>query len=334
MAFWDAASRAIRGGYAQVNPWDNNRTWDTTQKGLAPGYRQASTPKAPDVVINTGQHNTPDTGASIDAQIAALQAQNRAFSAQLAAQPRLPYYNSSAGWATAQKAAQGVVDPVYTDKLNQYLQKEQLGIKQNTEQQQQQEQDIQTALKNALLDIGTNRTRTTEDMATHLGDVGTAENNYQTNEGRQFGAARDALLGSVANAGLTTSGIGQGKVQEQITDRNIASGQQSQSFESARRDIHTAASRTFEDLATNEGRQQEVAKHDTTVSKKALQDYIDNAALDEQGFRTQNEAERLAAIAGETNNQYQLGVRSFIQSLIGSGARSQDIALAQQVYGA
>lgn len=276
---------------------------------------------------------TPPSTSNLDAQIAALNAQTRALQNQLAAQPRLPYYNTSAAWATAQKAAQGVVDPVYTDKLNQYLQKEQLGIKQSTEQQQAQAADIQTQLQQALQDVATGRTRTGQDQATQLGDVATNETNYQTNEGRAFDQARTALLGGISNAGLTTSGIGKQQETQAITDRNVASGQQTGQFETARRDINTNATRTFEDLSTTENRSNVKATTDTAASQKALQDFIDNAKLDEQGFRTQNEADRLGALATESGNQYKSQVANFIASLVGSGARAQDIALAQQIYG-
>lgn len=299
-----------------------------------PKPASSPTPSKPSTPATPAPNPYAAANAAADAQIAALNRQTQALMQQLAAQPRLPYYNTSAAWAQAQAAAQGVVDPVYTDKLNQYLQKEALGKKQTTEAEATTEANIQTQLAQALADTATNRTRAGEDQTTKIGDVNTAENAFQTNEGTAFDQARAALLGGVANSGLTTSGLGRQQDTTTIANRNTQSDQQTQQFTAARRDINTNATRTFEDLATADTRQQGAATANTAAAKKSLQDYIDNAALDEQGFRTNNEADRLGALASESGNQYKTLVGQFIAGLIGSGARPQDIALAQQIYGA
>lgn len=328
------ALNAVQGAYHQVVPTfaGDEQTYATNAAASAKydNPQPASTPSKAQAKPTPSY--TPDT-SGLDAQIAALNAQTQQLQAQLAAQPRLPYYNTSASWAQAQAAAQGVVDPVYTDKLNQYLQSESLGVSQEQQKEANNQSDIQTTLDQTLADIATNRQRTTQDQTTNLGDVATNESNYQTNEGTQFDSARSALLGNIANSGLTTSGLGRGQETQAITNRNVASGQQEQQFEGQRRDINTSANRTFEDLATGEERGTAAAATGTTRSKQAVQDYIDTANLDEQSFRTNNEADRLSALAGESTNQYKLQVSNFIAGLIGSGARPQDIALAQQIYG-
>jgi len=312
-------------GSSRVTNWGANYAF---------GSPTPKTPSGPSGTVRapTPAPSAPDT-SGLDAQIAALNRQTAALEAQIAAQPRLPYYNTSAAWAQAQKAASGVVDPVYTDKLNQYLQKEQLGIKQQTAEQQAQEAASNTALQQAIEDFTTNTNRENQDLSTNLGDVKTAETNYQRDSGTQFDAARAALLGTIANSGLTTSGIGRQQETAAVGARNTQEAEQQQSFDQQRRDFQTKATRNIEDLTTGKTRTEQKTAIDIADQKRALQDYIDSAAVEEQGFRTQNEADRLAAIANEAQNQYKIGVGNFIQSLIGGGARAQDIALAQQVYG-
>jgi hypothetical protein len=290
--------------------------------------------QAPNVpTVKPSVYNPNSDIDALNKQIAAEQAQYQALQAQQAAQPKLPVYNTAAAYANAQKAATSAVDPVYQDKLSQYLQQEQLTTAQNTTAEQNAEADAASTLSNQTTDNATNRTRTAADEVTNTGDVNQNETNVQADTGTAFDRARTALLGGVANAGLTTSGIGSQKAGQAIADRNQSEGEQTQSFDNSRRDIHTAATRTFEDLATSDTRNTSAAATTTARAKQGLQDYIDNAALGEQSFRTQNEQERQGAIESATNSQYQQGVQQFIASLIGSGARAQDVALASQVYG-
>lgn len=255
-----------------------------------------------------------------------------AAQAQAAAQPKLIKYGGT--YADAQKQVQGTVDAVYQDKLNQYLQQEQLTTTQETRKAGETQADIAGNLVNQTADNATNRKRTGEDQTTKLGDVGTSETNYQADSGTAFDQARTALLGSIANSGLTTSGIGQGKVASSTAQRNQGDMEQTQQFDANRRDINTNATRTFEDLATSDTRNTQAAATGTARSKQGLQDYIDNANLAEQGFRTDNETSRQGALQIATNDQYQTGVRNFIASLVGSGARAQDIAATASIYGA
>lgn len=256
-----------------------------------------------------------------------------AIQAQVAALPKLPAYDTTAAYASAQKAATAAVDPVYQDKLNQYLQQEQLTTAETTRKEGETEAGIATTLGQQTEDNATNRTRTGEDQTTKIGDVNTNEGNFQQDSGTAFDRARSALLGTVAGSGLTTSGIGQGQVAASTADRNQAEKEQTQTFDASRRDINTAATRTFADLATSDTRNTSAAATNTTQAKEGLQDYIDNANLDEQNFRTTNESDRQAAISGATQQEYSTGVNNFIASLIGSGARSQDVQLAKEIYG-
>ncbi|HET8708927.1 MAG TPA: hypothetical protein VFL85_01460 [Candidatus Saccharimonadales bacterium] len=286
-----------------------------------------------DPIGKATKDSTPDWLKKAQAENDRLGLENQRLLAQLAAQPKLPYYNTTAALTSAQKKATSLVNPVYVDNLNRYLAKQQAGIGQQTELTGLNKKSLQTALEQTLQDTELNKQRTQEDLTTKLGDINQTETNYQTDEGAAFDKARTALLGNIANSGLTTSGIGQQQEAQAITDRNQASKEQTQQFSNQRRDVNTLATRTFADLETGATR----AKSDTTAKQHVedvnLKDYIQNAKLDEKDFRASNEQARLDAVAKATGQQYQAGLAKFIAGLIGSGARAQDIALAKSVYG-
>lgn len=311
-----------------LNPFDGPKVNNEPKVGVNFEIPTTTPKKAP-----TNAYDPNSEIDNLNKQIAAEQAAYKTLQASQAAQPKLPVYNTTAAYATAQKAATAAVDPVYQDKLTQFLQQEKLGTTQATTAEANTEADVASSLANATADNATTRARTSADTATNIGDVNQNETNTQADTGTVFDRARTALLGGVAKSGLTTSGIGRNQEGQAITDRNQSETQQTQGFDKSRRDIHTAATRTFEDLATSDTRNTTAAATTTARAKQGLQDYIDNANLSEQAFRTNNEEARQGAIESATGNEYSKGVQQFIASLIGSGARAQDVALAQQVYG-
>lgn len=314
---------------ADLNPFDGPK--QPTIPNYKPNTVTFGAPaKAP---TSTPAYDPSSDIAALNKEIAAEQANYNALETQIAAQPKLPVYNTTAAWANAQSAATATVDPVYQDKLNQYLQQEQLTTSQNTTAEQEAEADATSTLANQTADNATSQSRAQQDQTTQTGDVNENENNAQTDTGTAFDAARTALLGNVANSGLTTSGIGQNQTQQQINNRNQSETESTEGFDNSRRDIATAATRTFQDLATSNTRNTAAAATTTSRAKQTLQDYIDNANLAEQQERTSNESDEQAAIASATNDNYSKGVQNFIASLIGSGTPAQDVQLAAQVYG-
>jgi hypothetical protein len=307
-------------------------------------FKGLDTPFGYSVGANGGQRLQSDVNAlykkymdSYKADLASTaNSSNNAYAAAIAAlnaQPKLPKFDYSGSMARAGQTAASTVNPVYQDKLNQYLAKAQAALGQKQVDVSRNKEDIATALASALEDSATSRTRATEDQTTQLGDITDNENSWQRQEGRQFDAARMALLGDTANAGLTESGIGQQQEANAVTDRNLASEDQTRTFNNQRRDVNTVASRTLADLDTSDTRERAGSQRATENQDIDLNNFIQNASLDEQSFRASNEAERVSAINSATQSAYQNIVAQTIQALTGQGARAQDIALFKQVYG-
>ncbi len=271
--------------------------------------------------------------AALHGQYDDLMKQSQALQAQLAAQPKLPKFDYAGSYANAQATAANTVNPVYQDKLNQYLSKAQAALGQKQVDVSRNKEDIQTSLTQALQDSQTNRQQTNEDVATKLGDIGANEGSYQIQEGRQFDAARTALLGDVANSGLTESGIGQGKINNATVDRNNASADQVRTFDNQKRDTNLFQTRTLADLDKSDTRAKGGADRSTQAQDIDLNNFIQNSQLDEQGFRANNEMDRVGAVNSATQSAYQNIVAQTIAALSGGGARAQDVALFKQVYG-
>lgn len=321
----------LQGAYHQLLPGDN-RTYATNSAAESASKKKTTTTTKPK--YNTGNDDAAAKMiADLQKSLAGYDSTTAALRAQLAAQPRLPTFDYSANYARAQSTAASTVNPVYEDKLNQYLKGKQLKINQQTETSTRNKEDIGTALAQALEDAATERNRTSEDTETTLGDITANEGSFQRQEGRQFDAARTALLGDVANAGLTESGLGQGSVATATTDRNLASEDQTREFNNQRRDTNTAFTRKMSDLDKVEGRQKGSSARKTEDEDIALRNFIDNQNYDEELFRVQNETERAGAINSATQSAYDRIIAQTIASLAGSGSRAQDIALFKQVYG-
>ena len=278
--------------------------------------------------------NSPDTDSSRgESKLSALNRKLAESRARLAAQPRLPSFDSSANRALARKRAASTVNPKYQDNLTRYLKNKKMKISQREELADFEKKNIQDELQQVLEDSMLGRERTTEDTEKQLGDINATENSWQQQEGRQFDQARMALLGDVADAGLSESGLGRGTVQNAITDRNLASVDQVREYDTNRRDAEIFKTRSLADLDTIDTREKGSAKSRTKQEDISLSQYIDQAGADEETFRFRNESDRLSELYNRTDSAYSKIIADKIEALTGSGARNQDVSLFRQVYG-
>lgn len=335
MASWGSVANNLQGVYHQLLPGDN-RTYKTNQAASAkydykPPSAVATRPSSP--ATSAGDAAAAKAIAALRDQLGQSNAAYAAIQAQIAAQPRLPSFDYASNYGRAQSVAASTVNPVYTDKLNRYLEKNAVERGQQTATRTRNKEDIATALAQALQDSADTRTRTNEDVTTKLGDITANENSFQRQEGRAFDRARTSLLGDVADAGLTESGIGQGTVQDATVDRNLASEDQVRGFTNEKRDTQVFQTRTLADLDKSEVREKGGAARRTEGEDIALRDFIENQALDERSTRADLEYQRTNEINAATGSAFQSILAQTIASLAGSGARPQDIALFKQVYG-
>lgn len=273
----------------------------------------------------------PDNGYSEYA--ASIRAQTQALLRQIDAMPRLPTFDIMGNYNRAKTQAAQNQRPLYDKMLNTFL--EQQSIKKVNKQKEISlgKEGVEVSRVNTRADNDLTRTRTAEDVAAAIAKIGETETNFQTDEGKQFDAERRALQEGVAAAGLTTSGLGQQAVGEAEANRNVASERQVQEFDTQRQAKQLFQERTFEDLARGNLRADEKAVLDNKQLDLDFENYLSELAMAETNYRQDWEIDLAGAIAEETSRLDREGRMQFINSLAGSGARAQDIALAQQVYG-
>ena len=292
------------------------------------GGRTSPTPKPnpPTPNVNKASNDWARESAALNAQLAALQQ-------QIAAQPRLPSFDILANYNKAKQTATQAVTPLYNKKLNLFLEGQ--GIKKDTKQKEANlaRENNQIALTNALTDNSTARTRTGEDLAGALQQIGQNRENFLVDDAQQFDTARRALQEETAAGGGTDTGLGQQAIDQQKLDRNKAAERQTQEFKNQEAAKQLLASRTIDDLATSDTRSKQKKTQDDKAVQIDFDSYMSSLANEERNFRLQNELDQALAIAQQTQTYQQEGVNQFIAGLAGRGWRAQDIALAKQVYG-
>jgi len=305
-----------------------------TQKVAPSGAGQVKTTAGPQYKQNNLATPPPIATAPSNAlELQLLDAQLQALRAQSAARPKLPTLNTADMRAKAQASALSSVNPVYQDKLNNQLERYALQRTQQTADVSANKTAADVDLTNLRADIGTDRTRTTEDVQSAVDQSLYNEGQFQSTEGTQFDIANREARGAVADAGLTESGLGQQSLEKLQSDRNLASTAQLKDFTDERATQELFKTRTFEDLGTKEVRATELNDVTKQNLDRQLNDFIAMQAQDERDFRLDNEAERQGALFNATNQVYDTDIQQWLASLKSQGYRDQDIALAAQVYG-
>lgn len=249
-------------------------------------------------------------------------------------------FNTAANSAKARSQAEQAVNPLYTKKLQDYLD-------QQRTYQQRQEADTATASKtldealaNTLQANELTKQRTGEDVAANIAGINTQAENYQADSGDQFNQARLALLRGGQDVG---AGLGAQEVARQQQQRNTQEGRQVETFNEAKRGQELVKTRTFEDLA----RSGELATKGTGEQKKALQlslsRYIQDQGVGQGGsladiisksgtsIKSQAdalEAQRLSDVLQQTGQYESAGFKAFLNTLKG-----QNLVNTAQVYG-
>lgn len=326
----DQLGNAIRGGYHQVNPFDQGRTWQTHYDSLkSTPYKPPTITKKP--VGGGGGGNTgldPNYLASINAlnsQIAALQAQANAA-------PRFYAYDTLAARSRARQQAEANINPYYQREFERYAAdfNRRRGEANTGAQMGRENTDIE--LRNLQEGNVIEQGRTAEDVSGAMYNIANQEQQFQQGEGRAFDQQKRELEAKTAASGLATSGLGQQNIQTAQEDRNFASKGQADAFQQERQLKEQFKTRTFEDLA----RSDVLGKEKNVQTKKQidfdLNKMINDLAFEETQKNNAIRNEQMQRLAQEEDRYYGIGVDEFINSLAGRGARGQDISLAIQTY--
>lgn len=230
--------------------------------------------------------------------------------------------------ARARSAAEGAVNPYYTKALNDYLEKAafQKGVQE--QQTKVNVQNLEDQLKDTLETNTITQQRTNEDVTKNLGDIGKTADEFQTDSGEGYDAARIAEAKRASVAGVT-GGTAAGQQEALQTKNATAEQRQEDQFKEQREQQELFRSRSFEDITRSNSKATTSKEKGITQANFDLDSFIKNQALEEKGTRNKLEQERLETIA---NNQKSQATLMFTDWLAGISNPAQYVA-ALQTYG-
>jgi hypothetical protein len=331
MAGWKSLTGAVGRAADYLTPGaGSNRLTDWSgwgdpvrQNGGASGsWESAYTPPASSV---TQDSSMADWRKGIEDEM-------RRLTSSMAPTPKLAQFDVLGNYRQAQSAAERAQNPLYEQKLNQFLARNEAKRGQARGRFNLEAETIGMEKANTIEENQINRGRTAEDTQMAIEGINIAEGNYQGNEGREFDQQYRQAAEQIAASGMATSGLGRQQSSDAIRLRNVTNQQQLDAFNSQREAKQLFKERTFEDLARGDVNAEKLATSRTRAAQFDLDSAIEDLFWDEEVFKVENESERLKAVRSDAQNYQQLGIEQFLAGLQGSGMSAQDIAYNRQVY--
>lgn len=226
--------------------------------------------------------------------------------------------------AQARAAAESAVNPYYTKQLNDFLAQQATQRQQEQQQTEMNIQNLQDTLKNTLEANKISQGRTAEDVAQNQQNINTAADQFQTDTGQAYDAARLALA-----KGTSTGGLGQQQQETAQTTRNTQEKRQQEQFQQQLQQQEQLKGRTFEDLARSGTL---ATQAETKGEKQAQFDLSKFLTSQEAQLSSQKqtlEAQRLSQLAQETQNQSKLAFNRYLAGI----ANPAQYQAAVQTYG-
>ncbi len=237
-------------------------------------------------------------------------------------------FDTASNSAKARSQAEQAVNPLYTKKLQDFLDSQRTLQARQQEDAATAQKTLEDALNTTLQANELTKTRTGQDVATNIGQINTQGQQFQQDTGQQFNDARLALLRS----GQTGVGLGAQQVAKQQAQRNTQEGRQVEAFNQAKQQQELYKTRTFEDIAKSS----ELATKGTGEQKKAVQlslaryiqdsgvgqgntiaDIIKNSGTNIKSQANALEAQRLQDILGQQGQYEKANYLSFLNTLTG-----------------
>lgn len=316
-------------GY-QVNPFDGGKSYKDRYAGTGTVQPAPKAPAAAKSNVPFKNNSGPsdylkDIMANNNAQIASLMA-------SLNARPKLAQFDMMANFRKAKSAAEKAQNPLYAQKLNNFLKKQ--AAKKATKQKEftLTKGTIDQELSDTLGENQISRTRTAEDTANAIAKIDTTEGQFQNDEGESFDQQYRQAAEQLAAEGGSQTGLGRQASADMIRLRNVTSQRQLDEFQGQREAKQLFKTRTFEDLLRGDTQANTLAVNKTKAAQFDLDKYLEDLSFETKEFRDINEQARLEAILRDTENYKKSGVESFLQSLAGKGFSAEDIAYNRQVY--
>lgn len=204
--------------------------------------------------------------------------------------------------AQARKSAENAVNPYYTKALSDYLEKEAFNRKTQEAQTQTNITNLEDSLKQTLEQNALTKERTGQDVATNEAQIARSEDQFQTDSGQAFDAARIAQARQAAISG-TTGGTA-GASQEALQTKNAVTEQrQVQQFKDQFDQQELFKNRSFEDIARSNAQATTNKEKGVKQAQFDLDSFIKSQAFAEKETRNSLEKSRLESIQANQQSQ-------------------------------
>lgn len=243
------------------------------------------------------------------------------------AQVYAPALDLNAIRAGARSAAESAVNPLYTQQLTTFLAREAAKRARAQQDNELAVKSLDEALAQSQEVSQLGRERTTEDVATNIGDINATADQAQNIQGQQFEDERIAEARALATGGLVGSGIGNQTQNRTLINRNTAEATQAQDVQRKKAAQELLKARSFEDLAKSDTLNIYKTKKGKEAAKIDLDRMIEDIAYEESSTRQTLEKQRYSDLAAEQARQAKIAVQNFIAGI-------RDPAQRQAAYAA
>jgi hypothetical protein len=252
-------------------------------------------------------------------------------------QAQAAVYDVAGANARARAAAEASQNPLYSKYLNDFLTNAKLQQKQEEQKSQMMNKALETTLAQTQEDTATGRARTAEDVATNVGQINTAADEFQTDTGTQDAINRIVQAREIAKSG-STGGLGAQQVEAAQANRNTSEKRQMADFQAKKVEQELFKARTFEDLAKTDIRAISAEKTGKEKVKFDLDSYISQygvgADIKSSGYQIRAKADEIEQGRQEAIRQDEADYgRKFFEQFISNLSDPATILATRQKYG-
>lgn len=272
----------------------------------------------------------PDFSA-LNSQFATLQSTNKALLAAIQAQApgKAATLDINALKSQANAQAEKGVNPLYTNYLNDYLQKEAGDIATAQGQNTMNINAEQLGLANTLQTnaLGQKQAGATNELT--QGNINASQQNYQLQSGMAQNQKLAAIGHAIGSGNLGTEGLGGQQLWDAENSKVVADAAQAGQFQYQRDTSNLSTQDTFDQLALSSQQATSGEAGQEKQSNFNLSNYLREAAHNDSQYRQGLESQRQQAITAAQQNYLAQGVQSQISNL---GLNSKDLAVTNNVY--
>jgi hypothetical protein len=240
----------------------------------------------------------------------------------------IPSLNLTNIYNKARAQAEASTNPWFSTQLSNYTKQRDLAKKKALEAYTSATNEAKMALEKTLGETATGRVRTEEDTATNLANISGEEANRQDLEALQYDQSRREAMGTLGEAGLTTSGLGRQQLVEGQKTRQLTEKEQARVVSANVNAQNLTKTRTLADLASTDDWAKK-AKEETyrqATSSKSLAEQQANFDLEMNKLDAEIKRMEMVSTATRANEQQQW--RDYL-----SGLSSAQRERASSVYG-